>query len=166
MLSGCSPVYICGVDLSSKFSHFWGDKPPPPISLPPPAENDITIVNMLRPDGLPADVPRYRLPELLKRGFKKLKWADIKDHKHFRKDFLPFMADETKNLKESQTKQFEQIAKMCKKEGLEIYNASRISKLKAFPKSDKLNSEGITHKRGKNAKRTRSNTGASASVSA
>ena len=158
MLSGCSPVYICGVDLSSKFSHFWGDKPPTPIPLPPPDPNDDTIVNMIRPDGNPADVPRYRMPELLKRGFRKIKWADIKGHKHFRKYFLPFMADDTKNLKESQTKRFEQIADLYKEQGLERYNASRISKLKAFPKSDKLNRSGITHKRGKNGRQINTGT--------
>ena len=40
MLSGCSPVYICGVDLTSKHDHFLGDKPPPMFELPDPDPTD------------------------------------------------------------------------------------------------------------------------------
>jgi len=170
MLSKRSPVYICGVDLTSKHDHFWGDKPPPMYELPPPDPTDETPINMRRPDGNQAVFPRYMYEELLAKGFTKLKFDDIKDHRHFTsqgKKFLPFMADDTKNLHDSQIKQFEQIADIYKREGLEIYNASRISTLKAFPKSDKLNRSGITHKRGKNGRpKTRSNNGASAFVNA
>ena len=138
MLSKCSPVYICGVDLTSKHDHFWGDKPPPMYELPPPDPTDDTIINMIRPDGNPADVPRWRLPEMIARGFRKLKWDDVKDHQHFKKNFMPFQANPDKNLHDDQIGQFENIAGLYEKEVLEIYNASRISTIKAFPKSDKL----------------------------
>ena len=60
---------------------------------------------------------------------------------------------------------FEHIADLYKQEGLEIYNASWISTLTVFPKSDKLNRSGFTHKRGKNG-RTKSTSRAAAYAAA
>ena len=65
MLSKCEPVYICGVDLTSKHDHFWGDKPPPMFELPDPDPTDETPINMVRPDGQIAVSPRYMLKDLL-----------------------------------------------------------------------------------------------------
>lgn len=164
MLSGCSPVYICGVDLTSKFDHFWGNTPPEMYDLPDPDPQDETVINMIRPDGQPASFPRYMLPELLAKGFKKMKFEDVKDQ--FNEHFLPFQANPNKNLHDDQVGKFKLVARMYKKEGLEIYNASERSTLTAFPLSKKLNRSGLTHKRGKNDRQTRSNSRAAANAAA
>ena len=171
MLSKCSPVYLCGVDLTSKHDHFWGDTPPPMLKLPDPDPNDETPITMTRPDGQLTSFPRYMTKELLAKGFKRTKWEHVEalNHPKYRNDYLPFMADDSKNLHDSQIKQFEEIAKMYEKEGLQIYNASERSTLKAFPLSKKLNRSGLTHKRGKNARSrqsSRPNSRAAASAAA